>query len=266
MDDAPHPASDRALQWASLRRESIALRHAPPGAPAVGYVAGEPELPEDFAWPLDGRDRPLEHLLTLDLAALPRIGIDLPEEGRLLFFVDDEYEEPELVFLERTARLRARPYPEAFPHRPEARIALTAVVEPAWPAVHHPYLSGLPRGYFDGVADWDAQPEPPGAADHRIGGYHAVGAQYDFPCAPGSAIPELLHAPDGEAKEDEDPVDWLHVPVEDPLDLPILLAKLDYDPDAGMSWGDCGSSEWTIGREDLAARRFDKVEFSWSCH
>ncbi|MEU5154706.1 DUF1963 domain-containing protein [Glycomyces sp. NPDC021274] len=33
-----------------------------------------------------------------------------------------------------------------------------------------------------------------------------------------------------------------------------------------MGWGDCGSAEWVISRDDLAARRFDRVEFSWSCH
>ncbi|MEV3938916.1 DUF1963 domain-containing protein [Glycomyces sp. NPDC049804] len=31
-----------------------------------------------------------------------------------------------------------------------------------------------------------------------------------------------------------------------------------------MTWGDCGAFEWTIGREVLAARRFDRVECSWS--
>lgn len=268
MDDASGTDSERAREWAALRRESIALRHAPPGAAEVGYVAGEPELPEDFDWPLDGAGQPLEHVMTLDLAALPRIGIDLPEQGRLLFFVDGEYEEPEVLHFERTARLQARPYPESFPYRPEARIALTAVVEPSWPAADHPYLSGLPRGYFDGVADWDAAPEPPGAADHRIGGYRAVGVQYDFPCAPGSDLPVLPTASEGaEGKaDDEEPFEPLRPPMEDPFDLPILLAKLDYDPDAGMGWGDCGSSEWVIRREDLAARRFDKVEFSWSCY
>ncbi|MBO3735856.1 DUF1963 domain-containing protein [Glycomyces niveus] len=98
------------------------------------------------------------------------------------------------------------------------------------------------------LMDFD-HPATPGQGDHRIGGYYAVSAQGEFPCAPTSQVPDLPGTPDAVA-----------------FGLPILLARMDYDPDAGMPWGDCGTSEWTIGREDLAAHRFDRVEFSWSCY
>jgi hypothetical protein len=239
-------------EWRSLWRESISLRRAEGDAPVVASAAGDPPLPPEAEWPRGGDDVPLEHLMTLRLSALPRIGIDLPDRGLLLFFIDVEYEEPEVLYFEDSAGLRLRDRPEDAEGAPRDRIDLMAVLEPTWPGPDHPYLGGFPKSYFKGfhgvIAELDL-PEPPSEGDHRIGGYHAFGAQYDFPCAPGSTIPDLPGTPDPEA-----------------LELPILLARMGYDPDAGMHWGDCGSAEWTISRDDLAARRFEQVEFSWSCY
>ncbi|THV30158.1 DUF1963 domain-containing protein [Glycomyces paridis] len=238
---------DAADDWAALRREYISLRHKDKDStgPTVGHVAGEPELPDSLAWPTDSHDRPMQHLMTLDLAALPRVGLDLPASGRLVFFLDEEYAEPSILFFDDPAALRPRAYPESFRWVPDARIDLVAATEPCWPEGDHPYLARFPKGHFDGVPREDP-PEPLLVADHRIGGYTGVGVQYDFDCAPDSTLPEGLGA---EAEN-----------------LPILLAQLDYDPDAGMGWGDCGNAHWSISRPDLAARRFDAAEFSWSCH
>jgi hypothetical protein len=242
----------RFADWRALWRESIGLRRGDGESPVVASAAGNPLLPPGTEWPRGSDGVPLEHLMTLHLSALPRIGIDLPDRGALLFFVDAVYEEPEVLYFEDTAGLRPRDCPEDVDWAPRDRIDLTAVVEPTWPGLDHPYLSGFPKGYFKGFHEMIAELdhlEPPNEGDHRIGGYHAFGTQYDFPCSPTSTIPDLPGAPDSGS-----------------LDLPILLARMDYDPDAGMHWGDCGSAEWTISRDDLAARRFDEVEFSWSCY
>lgn len=244
---------ERFEQWRALWRDSIGLRRADGRSAVVASVAGRPALSPEAEWPLDEYGAPKQYLMTLDLAALPRIGIDLPDRGVLVFFIDTEYEEPEVLCFEDVAALRPRecPVDDGWPLR--ERIDLMAVVEPSRPGPDHPYLSGVPKGHFKGLGRILAteidDPEPPHYGDHRIGGYYAFGTQYDFPCAPASAVPDLPGAPDPAA-----------------LDLPILLVRMDYDPDAGMPWGDCGRSEWVISRDDLAARRFDRAEFSWSCH
>lgn len=239
-------------EWRALWRDSIGLRRADGGSPVVASVAGKPSLPADIEWPRDGDGNPKQYLMAYDLAALPRIGIDLPDCGALLFFIDAEYEDPTVLFFEDTAGCHPRDPRENDDWPPCERIDLAAVVEPTWPGEDHPYLSGRPSGHFKAIrkaiSEFD-YPDTPGQGDHRIGGYYAVSAQGEFPCAPTSEVPDLPSTLDAEA-----------------FALPILLARMDYDPDAGMPWGDCGTSEWTITREDLASRRFDRVEFSWSCH
>ena len=244
---------ERFAEWRALWRDSIGLRRADGRSPVVGSLAGRPALAPDAEWPRDEYGTPKQYLMTLDLAALPRIGIDLPDRGVLVFFIDDEFEAPDVLFFEDAAGLEARDWPEELDWTAPERIEVMAVVEPSQPGSDHPYLSGVPKGHFKGlgrvIATEIDHPVPPNYGDHRIGGYYAFGTQYDFPCAPASEVPDLPGTPDPEV-----------------LDLPILLVRMDYDPDAGMVWGDCGSSEWVIGRDDLAARRFDRVEFSWSCH
>lgn len=58
--------------------------------PVAGHLGGLPRLPIGMTWPSAG-DAPLPLLLSVDCAALPRIdGFHLPENGTLLFFVDQE--------------------------------------------------------------------------------------------------------------------------------------------------------------------------------
>jgi uncharacterized protein YwqG len=45
----------------------------------------------------------------------------------------------------------------------------------------------------------------------------------------------------------------------------VLLAQIDSDARTGMGWGDGGRLYWLIGRDDLAAGRFDKATFTWQC-
>ncbi len=46
----------------------------------------------------------------------------------------------------------------------------------------------------------------------------------------------------------------------------VLLFQLDSDNDNfHIQWGDCGSGQFFISPEDLAARRFDKAWFNWDC-
>ncbi|MFF3500621.1 DUF1963 domain-containing protein [Streptomyces sp. NPDC003247] len=60
------------------------------GGSPVGQFGGLPRLPVGMQWPSAG-DIPLPLLLSVDCGALPRVdGFDLPADGTLLFFVNQE--------------------------------------------------------------------------------------------------------------------------------------------------------------------------------
>ncbi|WP_437045417.1 DUF1963 domain-containing protein [Streptomyces sp. enrichment culture] len=62
------------------------------GSP-VGQFGGLPRLPVGMKWPSAG-DIPLPLLLSVDCGALPRVdGFDLPADGTLLFFVNQEMDQ-----------------------------------------------------------------------------------------------------------------------------------------------------------------------------
>jgi len=70
--------------WLQFARPRLALRRAGDG-PVAGQFLGRPSLPADTAWP-----HGLTHCATVDLAAIPpgSHDLDLPPDGRLLFFAE----------------------------------------------------------------------------------------------------------------------------------------------------------------------------------
>ena len=46
----------------------------------------------------------------------------------------------------------------------------------------------------------------------------------------------------------------------------VLLFQMDSDDNADMMWGDLGTLYFVIKKDDLAARRFDRIWFSSQCH
>lgn len=236
-----------AREWAALAQPSIRLRHAGDGDPVVGHLAGSPRLPDRMPWPGADAGVPMTLLLTLDLAALPRTGLDLPDAGRLLFFSDGSGSGAGAVrYVPAGTGASPRPTPAGLGAN-AGPVAVTAAVETTVPAENHPYLSGVPHGYFDAVAGFDAADSAIEVPTHRIGGYGDA-VQYEADFAPSSRIPPLPGDPDGDA-----------------LDRPIMLAQIDTDYDAQIGWGDLGNSHWVIERGDLAARRFDRTDMFWSC-
>ncbi|WP_037861423.1 DUF1963 domain-containing protein [Streptomyces sp. NRRL S-340] len=80
---------DEISRFSQHLRWSIGLLGRGSGSP-VGQVGGLPRLPVGMEWPSAG-DIPLPLLLSVDCGALPRVdGFDLPVDGTLLFFVDQE--------------------------------------------------------------------------------------------------------------------------------------------------------------------------------
>lgn len=48
-------------------------------------------------------------------------------------------------------------------------------------------------------------------------------------------------------------------------DDPNLILLFQIDTDDNLMWGDAGIANWFITKEDLLARNFDNVVFSWDC-
>lgn len=217
--------TDRLLATAT---PGIRLRHAGPGDPVAGHLGGHPPLPPGTSWPGSDEDDPLTFLLGLDLAALPPTGLDLPKSGWLLFFRsenDDDY--GAVYWFDEPTAATETPHDLVLPH-----VDVTAVVEPTWPSFANPAFPDVPG---------DLRPVHSTLPVHRIGGF-GEGVQYEPEYAPDMA--PLL------ARETE---------------LPVLLAQIDTDYEARIGWGDVGNSHWVIGRDALAARRFEEVELYWSC-
>ncbi|MEV0647811.1 YwqG family protein [Phytomonospora sp. NPDC050363] len=246
MSSSPHQRFAEAVAAHLLdrvRRQRLAaatpgirLRHSRPGDAVAGWLRGDPVWPPGASWPCFDDGYPLAHLLTLDLAVLPRTGLDLPDTGWLVFFVsDDELDHGEVHWVREGAPV------EALGDTGE-RVEVTAVVEPTWAGFDHP---DLVTGWEPRLEDrWQVEITDVSTLPvHRVGGF-GEGVQYDVEFAPGS---QVLVGSDGE-------------------ELPVLLAQIDTDYEAGIGWGDVGNSHWVIGREALAARRFEEVEMFWSCH
>jgi hypothetical protein len=81
---------DETVRFAELIRFGIFAGGREDGV-RVGRLGGLPRLPVGMAWPGQPTGFPLPFMASLDCAALPRIaGLDLPEAGSLLFFLDPE--------------------------------------------------------------------------------------------------------------------------------------------------------------------------------
>lgn len=225
---------------------AVRLRDAAEGDPVVGHLGGEPLLPVGETWPVSPDGDPLEHLLSLDLAALPRTALDLPETGRLQFFRSADCRHGEVRHIPEATPTEPRTPPGELGRAPR-RSELTAVVVSTLPGFAHRIV----RGELDQYLDLPHIPVDYAMSEdsvHQLGGY-GEGVQYEPEYAPGSSP--------------------MTVPVDgDPtrsVELPVLLAQIDTDDDAGIGWGDCGNSHWVIAREDLAARRFENTRMYWSC-
>jgi hypothetical protein len=260
-----HLPPEMAEQWISLLRPGIRLSHAGEGDPVVGHLGGDPPLSPDEPWPeVDGR--PLNHLLTLELAVLPRIDLDLPERGRLSFYCEGSSGESGLVrYQSEETTPPPRPTPAEISSHALTHVDVTAALFATAPDGGHSYLNHLVEDEpAEGTPEYEAylEREEPieayGFRDevasaeiptHLIGGY-GMDVQYTADYAPVST-PMTVPGPEG--------------PIVD-TELPVMLAQIDTDHAAGIGWGDMGTSLWVIDRADLAARRFDAVRFHWNCH
>jgi uncharacterized protein YwqG len=256
----PGEAKDR---WLSLLRPSIGLDLGDGEGPVVGHLGGLPELPKDTPWPT-WQDRPLALMATLDCALLPRekLDIPLPDDGTLLFFRYESEEDPgdfidfyigdedfelgagtKLLYIPAAVPTRRRPAPEGREVLERIPLRLNRVM--------------LTMPDYGDMRLRDADVDVPLESD--------AGAQaFD-------AVRELIHGLyGGRFMQIGGYPNWYQRPEEDLLARRllgpeateealhreernmVLLACFEDDPAANILY-------WLIRREDLAARRFDKV-------
>ncbi len=246
------PADD-VDRWLGLARPK--LRTARDGTgPVVGRLGSPLMLPPDVptpatVWDSDDPDGSCEHQLiaTLDLAAIPPEATDLPlpPDGRVLLFANIELDDVVLsggaVYVpagtpveERKVSLDYEPYEYDSPEDLDDELRRTGDLRlihgvglPSCPVedevlARHPHAKTLQDV-------WSEQSDEGG--EWQIGGYAADFDGYGDP-APASASLE-------EGVRGTSPEDW------------VLLAQWIGVP--------MGVLYWTITRQDLEARRFDRV-------
>ncbi|WP_020660377.1 YwqG family protein [Amycolatopsis benzoatilytica] len=251
---------DVAEAWETVYRPAVRLTTGGAGARA-GQLGGSPELPAGAEWPRWRGELPMNFVASVDCAALPRVpgGIELPAGGSLLFFYCDDWFEAEgpvdltslgaVLGVPAGAETAERTAPEGVEAYP--RLDLSANVTGTFPGSEHEVLrrtlarDGRPLTDPDNWSEefFDLLRESAVAPYHQIGG-----------CSwPVQGPPEdevaLAVLPDGseDSAYADEALRW------------VLLAQIDSDGDAGMTWGDVGILYWLIRDDDLAAGRFDRV-------
>ncbi len=235
-DDSPKDFGPRR----ALHLKEAALR-------TFNKLGGRPHLPEGVAWPTAPGGHPMSFLAQFDLAEMVRFKLapEMPDHGRLYFFYDTE----NMVWgfdPENAGHWRVI-YSEEPPGAP-----MSPPTEELWnfqeKQVEFDLFESF-RGIFNDNEDFD----------HQIMGYAQPiqGDDMEEECqlaSNGLYCGDSSGYHDPRARELAPGIDdWL------------LLLQLDSDDDTRMMWSDMGMLYFWIRKQDLAARRFDKVWMILQC-
>ncbi|BCJ53752.1 hypothetical protein Asp14428_52270 [Actinoplanes sp. NBRC 14428] len=223
-------------RWLRLARPCLSLNRDG-GGPVAGYFGGRPALPSSAAWP----ERHV-HLASIELAALPREGVDLdlPRDGTLVFL--------------------AVPGPVTMVGRVIHVPAGAAVAEA------EPSDGGYERFPLYAAADWSLPEEPSDSLAYE-----------QAPAAEEDAYSEIVWDLGYEDRSGERVVllggygtsntGGLGIPV-GPPETDVLLAQFYLGPDeVGDDFEtDLATLYFMITRADLAARRFENVSLASDFH
>jgi hypothetical protein len=241
-----------ADELVGLGRDGVRLLTGPAARrrPGASHLGGDPELPDDVAWPVF-RGRPQHFLAQVDLAEVHAVlpQSPLPAAGRLLFFrhADPDWwsEHPvhavdsaAILHVPAGCAVRSRPSPTGQSFRMQPVALQRELTFPGDIAERVEFVAEQ-AGLFDAVDQGqldallhlaDTLVNRAGEAPvHRILG-HASPIQSE-PVGPGCT----------------------------------LLAQLDSDPSTGMSWGDAGIIYWWLRDGDLAAGRWERAIWEEQC-
>lgn len=87
------------------------ISEAGAGQTGVSRVGGGPDLPEGIDWPRDDSGFYLNFLAQIDLAKLPAVYEDLPNDGLLSFFTGTDYTDWKVIHTQAGAKLVTRELP-----------------------------------------------------------------------------------------------------------------------------------------------------------
>ncbi len=274
-------------------------------AAGASKLSGVPDLPAGFDWPINtnpkepGRDgtpppdRRLDFLLQIDLAAVrpvaeaAGVGGALPADGTLSFFYDLD-DQPwggdphaqngfKVTYTPAGTPLAPMPIPPA-PVESEHDVSLPECRISFRPTVTFPHHGSAARHRLDERLEatgtlteadedslWEvcARLEHPAGDTSDLGAHRLLGHSWNVQ-GDMQLRAELISNGVSDADEDRDvrreelaagADDW------------VMLLQLASDWDAGdeLMWGDLGKLYWWIRREDLAARRFDRVWMTLQC-
>ncbi|WP_229399132.1 DUF1963 domain-containing protein [Micromonospora okii] len=241
--DMPDDAID---WWLRLARPCLNLEKGGSG-PVVGYFGGRPALPASVAWP----ERTV-HLASIDLAAIPRDAhdLDLPSDGTLVFFSETAMlpEAAHVIYVPAgTAVAEAEPAPttpsvyERFPLRGTPDWSL-----PEWPG-DSPLYAGEDRDDEELYQEivWDLEVDDDDDDDDGGCGGQSVAVLGGYGTSNTGG---------------------LGVPVD--FETQVLLVEFYLTEDkVGTDFEtDYSTLFYTLSRDDLAARRFEKLSFAADFH
>ena len=271
----------------ALARNAVRLEIGPGEGPVIGRFGGAPDVPEGFDWPWfvtdtyvdsEVRPRPLTFLCQFDCAALAPLDRDglLPREGVLSFFYELGSQrwgfDPKdagcarVYWFPDKAALAPMDIPEeldeefrlpAFPIRGRAE---TAYPDYDDTAVSLGWAEGvLNLGAFDKAYSALAR-EKPWPSHKLLGWPDIVQSNMTVECelvSRGWNLGGRQKIPEAEVREAE----------RTSLDGWLLLFQLDSFQIGGfeLMFGDSGSIYFYIRKEDLLARRFDRVWLVLQC-
>lgn len=247
---------ERWLAAEQLAYAGLTTEAEPPASNVASRLGGPAFLPEGTDWPTSSRGTPCVFVAQINFAEMPRLP-DYPESGLLSVFVSDDdvwgvnFDDGEksdiriayLADVTMPGRLVQRPggKAECSPFQNDdvelrgraLRFGETGVLAPAdsdW-RIAQKWPAWWARGGDERFAKM-LQPE-----DRPWGPFAYVGGQPRF----------TQNDPRGEGN-------------------PYDRVLLQVGSDDNIMWGDVGEAVFMIRREDLIARDFSRVMFSWDCH
>ncbi|MFE3753223.1 DUF1963 domain-containing protein [Nocardia tengchongensis] len=235
-------------------REGLRLRHAREDDTIIGYFGGLPQLPDGFAWP--GADHGhYEHVATIDLAALPKLDLNLPASGRISVFGDTNGWAGACLFFPDDVALNEIPLPPDLAERNGliSRVDMTYAVVETIPDAQWFEMNLLDGNdhddeVYEGFEAFGEAFFTHSWAWHQLGGWaNEIQGQRDRGLLPGTAAEQHFYydfEPSG----------------------PLLLVQFDTDPEINMGWGDFGTLYCFITPQDLAAHDFTKVSVHWDSY
>lgn len=230
-------------------------------------VAGDPDLPSGFVWPMTAGGGPMTFIAQLDLDAINPQDTQqlLPSTGILYFFMGDMEQARniahQVIYVADKTGLQRTPAPDTTILEKEERFtgyrleSAAAIMPPNYAYADYDQLSedemdalddlcmhltegaGRIGGYADGQHD-----------DHNIAAamYLVAGKPYDY--FPKNARNTLLQHFKGNQQA-----------VEEAIDDMTLLLQIDSDRNVGFCWWDAGCIQFMMSKKALRAREFDST-------